>query len=501
MSSLRLHPIEKKIMIFLSKKQTEPACLDEIVKGTKLSIDQVRRGVEWMKFKNLVTMTNETSTFVTSNVKKDNLQIKLPERIIVDHISRTGKDSIQIKDLADSLSLEHADFNAGLATAIKNGWILMKGEFIILSTSAKENSPQENLLQRLAVEKKIKASDFDAGELDAYLALKKRPGLLISHKETIIKVSLSASGRMATSTMSDSNSQIEVSKLTSNLLRSGRWKHIKFSGLDVSVNVQNHSFGRIHPLNDLIREIKEIFISMGFSEVDGPLIQSSFWNFDVLFTPQDHPAREMQDTFYLANSIPAEQLNINIVRKVSRFHKKGWKYEWKMSNAVKYVLRTHTTPITLRYLSDSIPTEGRVFSVGRVFRNEKMTFKHLLEFHQIEGVVTGKSLSLRDLMGLQKLFYSKLGITKVKFWPTFFPYTEPSLQSMAYVEDKGKWIELFGMGIFRPEVVRSIGIKGTTLAWGGGLERIAMIRYGLTDVRQLYENRLSWLRSVPVCQL
>jgi phenylalanyl-tRNA synthetase alpha chain len=130
-----------------------------------------------------------------------------------------------------------------------------------------------------------------------------------------------------------------------------------------------------------------------------------------------------------------------------------------------------------------------------------MTFKHLLEFHQIEGVVTGKSLSLRDLMGLQKLFYSKLGITKVKFWPTFFPYTEPSLQSMAYVEDKGKWIELFGMGIFRPEVVRSIGIKGTTLAWGGGLERIAMIRYGLTDVRQLYENRLSWLRSVPVCQL
>ena len=140
------------------------------------------------------------------------------------------------------------------------------------------------------------------------MALKKRPGLLISHKETIIKVSLTESGRMATSTMSDSNSQIEVSKLTSNLLRSGRWKHTKFSGLDVSANVHSHSFGRIHPLNDLIREIKEIFISMGFSEIDGPFIQSSFWNFDVLFTPQDHPAREMQDTFYLSNRIPAEQL-------------------------------------------------------------------------------------------------------------------------------------------------------------------------------------------------
>ena len=501
MSSLGLHPIERKIMIFLSKEATEPASLDEVVAGTKLSIDQVRRGMEWMKFKKLVTMTNETYTYFTSNVKKDNLQIKLPERIIVEHISRTGKDSIEIKNLANSLPLERADFNAGLATAIKNGWILPKDEFIILNTSRKGNSPQENLLQRLTVEKKIKTSDLNAGELDAYLALKKRPGLLIPRKETIIKVSLTESGRVAASTMSDSNSEIEVSKLTSNLLRSSRWKHTKFSALDVSADVHNHNFGRIHPLNDLIREVKEIFISMGFSEIDGPFIQSSFWNFDVLFTPQDHPAREMQDTFYLSNRIPAEQLNMDLVRKVSRVHNRGWKYKWKMNNAVKHVLRTHTTPITLRYLSDSIPTEGRIFSVGRVFRNEKMTFKHLLEFHQIEGVVTGKSLSLRDLMGLQKLFYSKLGITKVKFWPTFFPYTEPSLQSMVYVEDKGKWIELFGMGIFRPEVVRSIGIKGTTLAWGGGLERIAMIRYGMTDVRQLYENSLSWLRSVPVCQL
>jgi phenylalanyl-tRNA synthetase alpha chain len=190
MSSLGLHPIEKKIMIFLSKEPTEPASLDEIVAGTKLSIDQVRRGMEWMKFKNLVTMTNETNTYITSNVKKDNLQIKLPERIIVEHISRTGKDSIEIKKLANSLSLERADFNAGLAAAIKNGWILPKGEFIILNMSAKGNSPQENLLQRLTVENKIKTSDLDAGELDAYLTLKKRPGLLIPHKETIIKVSL-----------------------------------------------------------------------------------------------------------------------------------------------------------------------------------------------------------------------------------------------------------------------------------------------------------------------
>jgi phenylalanyl-tRNA synthetase alpha chain len=501
MSNPGLHPIEKKIIMFLSNKETTPADLDAIVEGTKLSVDQVRRGIEWMKFKNLIEIVSETITYISSMVKKDHLQFKLPERIIAEHIIRTGKDSIEIKVLADTITLRHSDFNAGLATAIKNGWISPEGKSVILNISAEQPSPQEDLLQRLATEIKIKTSNLDASEVIAYQSLKKRPGLLIEQKEIINKVSLSEYGRKAYSVISDANSEAEVSKLTSNLLRSGRWKHTKFSGLDVSADVQSHSFGRMHPLTDLIREIKEIFISMGFSEIDGPLIQSSFWNFDVLFTPQDHPAREMQDTFYLSGDIAAEQLNKDIVRKVSQFHKKGWKYEWKISQAAKHVLRTHTTPITLQYLSHNIPTEARIFSVGRVFRNEKMTFKHLLEFHQVEGVVTGKNLSLRDLMGLQTLFYSKLGIRKVKFWPTFFPYTEPSLQSMAYIEDKGKWIELFGMGIFRPEVTRSIGIKGTTLAWGGGLERIAMIRYGLNDVRQLYDNRLSWLRSVPVCQL
>jgi phenylalanyl-tRNA synthetase alpha chain len=144
---------------------------------------------------------------------------------------------------------------------------------------------------------------------------------------------------------------------------------------------------------------------------------------------------------------------------------------------------------------------GRFFSVGRVFRNEKLSYKHLVEFHQVEGVATAQDASLRDLIGLQQEFYSKMGIKRIKFWPTFFPYTEPSLQSMVYNEKLEKWVELFGMGIFRPEVTEPLGIKNRVLAWGGGLERIAMLRFGLNDVRELYGNRLAWLRSVPRCQL
>src|SRR5690606_18778937 len=190
-----------------------------------------------------------------------------------------------------------------------------------------------------------------------------------------------------------------------------------------------------------------------------------------------------------------------LVDVVSEIHESNWNYKWNIKDAKTIVLRTHTTPVTLQHLWEKSPDKEKVFLVGRVFRNEKVTFKHLVEFHQVEGIYTSSNATLRQLIGIQSEFYSRLGIKKIKFWPTFFPYTEPSLQSMVYNEKLGKWVELFGMGIFRPEVTRPLGIRNPVLAWGGGLERIAMLRFGLNDVRDLYGNKLSWLRSVPKCPL
>ena len=189
------------------------------------------------------------------------------------------------------------------------------------------------------------------------------------------------------------------------------------------------------------------------------------------------------------------------IRSVSAAHKKGWKYEWNIAEAKKLVLRTHTTAVTIKYLADHRPENARIFSIGRVFRNEKVSYKHLAEFTQIEGIITGSSVTIQDLIGLQLEFHKKLGITNVKFWPTFFPYTEPSLQSMIYSETLGKWVELFGMGVFRSQVTKTLGLKNPVLAWGGGLERIAMLRLGLGDLRDFYHNKLGWLRSIPRCQL
>lgn len=253
---------------------------------------------------------------------------------------------------------------------------------------------------------------------------------------------------------------------------------------------------------EIIEEIKEIFIGLGFSEIEGPIIQSSFWNFDALFTPQDHPARELQDTFYISNQTqqPISASKDQITR-VSRIHKQRWNRGWDVREGQRPVLRTHTTPVTVQHLARVKSDAGRFFLIDKVFRNEKLSYKHLAEFYQIEGVALAPDASLRDLIGLQKEFYAKMGLTRIKFWPTFFPYTEPSLQSMVYNERLERWIELFGMGIFRPEVTEPLGIKNRVLAWGGGLERIAMLRFELDDVRELYRNKLAWLRGVPKCQL
>jgi phenylalanyl-tRNA synthetase alpha chain len=246
---------------------------------------------------------------------------------------------------------------------------------------------------------------------------------------------------------------------------------------------------------------------MGFTEIRGPLVETAFWNFDALFQPQDHPAREMMDTFYLTNPKAGGLPKKSVVEAVAKTHEdgwitgsKGWSYKWSPEEARRLVMRTHTTAETIKYLSEHKRPPIKVFSVDRVYRNEQVTYKNTAEFHQIEGIVVGKGVTLRDLMGTLKTFYAKLGLKKVKFWPSYFPYTEPSAQATVYVPKLKRWIELCGMGMFRPEVLAPVGIKYPVLAWGGGLERLAMLELGLDDIRMLYGNRLSWIRRTPLCQ-
>ena len=418
----------------------------------------------------------------------------LPERRLVNAVKEGKNTTGEI--LANNI-LKGEELNAAIANARRNQWIqFAEGGKMAATVLSEKKSLEEIFLS--GMQDGLDAKDLSEEQKKGLEFLKRRPGYLDIREQKESRISLTDAGKALLPAIE--NEKAQERRLTSELITSGKWKDVEFSALDVEAPAPLVFQGRRHPLVDIIEEVKEIFVGLGFSEIDGPMVQSGFWNFDALFTPQDHPAREMQDTFYVSGQRQPVPATNDQTKKVSVVHKTGWG-GWSREEAERIVLRTHTTPVTLQHLAKLQPESARFFSVGRVFRNEKVSYKHLVEFHQVEGVATAPGASLRDIMGLQKEFYAKMGIKKIKFWPTFFPYTEPSLQSMVYNEKLGKWVELFGMGIFRPEVTKPLGIKNPVLAWGGGLERIAMLRFGLDDVRELYGNRLAWLRSVPRCQL
>ena len=459
------HEIEKKIIDALQK--TPDQTPEFLSKNTELSIDQIRRGIEWLRLKDLAAVSETTKTLISLGPNGlDSLKNGLPERQLINLIKDQPKTFEQIRSV-----LSGAGFNAAIANSKKNGWITIEKNNSDSVVSLKEKAvetPEEKLLSMIG-EKTIPQD-----QITNSLALKillSRPDFIIQNTEKIKTISLTESALSIDTTASSDGA------------------------IDVEADVAPLFAARIHPLQDTIDEIREIFVNLGFSEILGNMTQSSFWNFDALFTPQDHPARELQDTFYLENIESKKSASASQIKNVSSSHTQNWKYNWKLSESEKTVLRTHTTCVTIKYLAEQKPENARVFSLGRVFRNEKVSYKHLVEFNQIEGIVIGNNTTLRDLMGIQKEFYRKLGLNKIKFWPTFFPYTEPSLQTMVYNEKLGKWIELFGMGIFRPEVTKPLGINKPVLAWGGGIERIAMLKYELDDVREFYNNNLSWLRN------
>ena len=298
-----------------------------------------------------------------------------------------------------------------------------------------------------------------------------------------------------------------VDRLTPDIIKSGTWKSKKLRSYDVKINVPNISGGKIHFVNQAIQYIKRIWLDMGFEEMTGSLVQTSFWDLDALFVPQDHPARDMQDTFYIKDpkygKLPKE-----LAKKVKETHEngwttgsKGWQYKWSEPLAKENLLRTHTTALSAQTISklrkENLP--AKFFSVGKVFRNETLSWKSLFEFIQVEGIVVDPNANFMNLKGYLKEFFAKMGFPDVRIRPAHFPYTEPSAEVDVWHPVKKQWVELGGSGIFRPEVVKPLlGEEVPVLAWGLGMERTIMEYYSIKDVRDVYKNDIKQLREIKI---
>jgi phenylalanyl-tRNA synthetase alpha chain len=225
-------------------------------------------------------------------------------------------------------------------------------------------------------------------------------------------------------------------------------------------------------------------------------VDYALWNFDVLLVPQFHPARSETDVFYVEGAKLPEP-EAEVMKKAEEEHKRMWGY-WKAEVARRLLLRTHTTVVTARTLYARGGGEYRVFSLDRVFRSETLDPTHSMEFHQLEGIIVGKNITFKHLLGFFEEFSRKMGLGEVFFKPAYFPFTEPSVEGFIKHPKVG-WIEVFPGGMFRPEMLRIVGLEDYQVAaWGIGIDRIAMMLLDLEDIRELYTNDLSVIRRIRV---
>jgi phenylalanyl-tRNA synthetase alpha chain len=493
--------------LFALQKLNGRARVTQIIETSGLAHAAVMRAALTLAESKLVTLYEQRQTIVTLTQEgKLYAEKGLPERGTLEMTYRRGGE-IPISDIPHEVDLPPGAIPVALAWLTQKHWATINREKGTIAVAQEEKPPlgdDERLLKILAKKGSAIVQEFDKSLQRAAITLKRRK-LAKMKEKTLQELELTDAGWQLVK--KGLRVVSEISQLTPELIVSGKWREVKLRKFDVTVAGPETYPAKVHPLQQAVQRAREIFLEMGFTEIRGPLVETAFWNFDALFQPQDHPAREMMDTFYLANPKAGGLPKRSVVEAVAKTHEnggttgsKGWGYKWSSEEAKRLVMRTHTTAETIKYLSEHKKPPIKVFSVDRVYRNEQVTYKNTAEFHQIEGIVVGKGVTLRDLMGTLKTFYARFGLKKVKFWPCYFPYTEPSAEATVYVPKLKRWIELCGMGMFRPEVLAPMSIKYPVLAWGGGLERLAMLELGLDDIRLLYGNRLSWIRRTPICQ-
>ncbi len=479
-----MHEYEAKLLSALSKKGS--ATLEELERTTGLGKDPLLWAIEQLSKKGNIKVSRSTSTAITLTAEGQRHTKEFPEETLVRKLKATRKESAA--KINDSIALGWAK---------KNGWVTIKDGIVSLTPEGLKIASGDKAYQlKQLFTKLIDASgqvQIPSQQADSVKILESR-GLIQKKDTPVISVLLVKAGA--------ASGEAEQAILTKEMIASGSWKKQKLRAYDVNAPTEPSYPARLHPVREFINVIRSNWLQMGFVEVSGPIIETAFWNFDALFSPQDHPTREMQDTFFLSNPKQLTIEDVTLLERVKKMHLTGWKEDWSEQVARSTVLRTHTTSVSARYMKKIAETAvtnfpTKMFSIGPVFRNESMDYKHLAELRQYDGIIVGDNLTLANLIHTLKSFYSKLGLDDVRVRPSYFPFTEPSLEFFYYDKEHKDFIELCGGGIIRREITKAMGLNKTVLAWGGGVDRLLLNQkiFGADTLPMLYKNDISWLRS------
>jgi phenylalanyl-tRNA synthetase alpha chain len=510
--AIPLTRMQYDILDFLFKAKRSVS-VDEIV--SKLGIDQVFvfSTLQYLQEKGLTALT-ETEVQEISLASGLELirQNELPEKTILKELAAAGI-SLHIQELAKRLGSEQKIVGKALKPLLDKQWITKDGPNAAVTDKGKASvatKGEDEKLFDVLLERKTVVVEEASGTYDFLAAgfeqLKKRGRFLTQKTRKRRSAAITEKGSDYCATRGDKDVKEEATALTSELLQDGKWKNVAFKQYDIQADVDPMPIGRIHPFQRVLNQVREIFYGMGFSEIASPHVESSFWDFDALFQPQDHPARDMQDTFYVAQPEITPLPDAALVKRVRETHENGgdsnstgWDYAWNPELAKKTVLRTHTTAASVRQLWKNPRAPAKYFCIGRVFRRETVDYKHLPVFTQVDGIIVEDGASLAHLIAIISEFYKRMGFKKIEIRPSFFPYTEPSLEIQVWLEERQEWVEMGGAGVFRREVTAPLGCNAPVLAWGLGLERLAMLKYNVDDLRKLYISDFKWLSEVPSC--
>jgi len=486
---------ELKVLRAISEGGSDP---QDIAKKLNMKVEAVRAAADALSENGLIGVEKsieETATLTAEGEKY--AREGLPERALLKFIGE-GRAMSDLKDPA---------YRIGLGWLKKKGWVTIEKGSLRPLGDALKGKDEEALADLLMGPRNC--SNIDKKALSDLRGRK----LVDFVKSKDWHYDITDKGRECSSGKLGEIAVQEMPTLTSDMIKSGLWEekedalYLNYRGsvyrprpYDVTLAADRVYPGKKHPYQRLIDFMREIMLEMGFVEIKGQIVQSSFWNFDALFQPQDHPAREMQDTFYLDSLA-----DIPDYSRVKEMHESGrgadslgWGGIWRPEVARQEVLRTHTTGVTIKYLADHPEPPVKAFGIDRVYRREAIDATHTPEFEQLEGIVMDRDVTFSHLLGILKEFYAKMGFEEVRFRPGYFPYTEPSVEPEVFIDGLG-WVELGGAGVFRKEVTAPFGIEHPVLAWGLGVSRVAMLKLGLKDLRLLYQSDLEWLRETPIC--
>ncbi|MCK5624349.1 phenylalanine--tRNA ligase subunit alpha [Candidatus Pacearchaeota archaeon] len=491
-----LSPNERKILPYLEEE------INLICEKSELDNTSVLRALEYLQNKKIIELNFEKKKTVEIGINGSLYKSKgLPERRLLHLLDK--KHIISLSEAQKESKLSNDEFKASLGALKKKALIELKNGKISLNANKEEISKksfEESLIESLPLD----YESLSPEQIHGLKSLENRKGIIQIKEIKIPHINITKLGKEISESKIKSQKLIE--QLTPETLKKDSlWKGKKFRRYDILSPLPAISGGKRHFVNQSIDYAKKIWTDMGFKEMSGNLIVSSFWNFDTLFTAQDHPVREMQDTFFInkEKELPDKEL----VKAIKDSHEKGvagskgWEYNWEEKQAKKAVLRTHTTCLSSQTLAKlkekDLPV--KFFALGKCFRNETVDWSHGFEFNQTEGIVVDKNANFRHLLGYLKQFFDKMGFKKIRMRPAYFPYTEPSVEIDVWHPEKRVWLELGGAGIFRPEVtIPLLGKNIPVLAWGPGFDRILMDYYEIKDLRELYKNDLSKLRKMKI---